>query len=199
MTTDVSLLTLNYNFFELMPINLCSDYLAENENNEGGCPADGSYDFSVTYGLPSAGEESTSWLASGWAGSGVIQIFATEDGSTLIGECTFNLKTYVTPSADKGVFQTPSAAVTVGIVLGALAVFALVCLYCYCCCRKRRRQRTSNDNKSTGGETSSFSFFRRMDDKKTVTSKSTTKGSAKGQTVLEGTDVSTVPSVYVNN
>jgi hypothetical protein len=141
MSTDVELMTLKYNFQDMMPVPLCSESLQAGENNQGDCPADGTYAFAVSYDLPSAGDQSTSWLASGWAGSGVIRMYAEEDESMMIGECTFNLKTYVTPTAEKGFLQTPSAAATVGIVLGALAAVALVCLWCYCCARKKKQQK----------------------------------------------------------
>src|SRR3569832_1513339 len=123
----------------MMPVPLCSDALVASASNSNQCPGDGSYGFSVSYELPSAGEQSTSWLASGWAGSGIIRMYAADDDTMLIGECTFNLKTYVTPAETKsGFFQTPSAAATVGIVLGALAAVALLSLWCYCCAKKRR-------------------------------------------------------------
>lgn len=167
MSTDVELMTLKYNFQDMMPVPLCSETLVAGENNQGDCPADGTYAFAVSYDLPSAGDQSTSWLASGWAGSGVIRMYAEEDESMLIGDCSFNLKTYVTPTAEKGFLQTPSAAATVGIVLGALAAVALVCLWCYCCARKKKQKQkiTENpeDTKSITKDDLS-TFFKRLDE-----------------------------------
>lgn len=166
LSTDVELLTLKYNLHEFMPVPLCSDYLVADSNNQNQCPYDGSYGFSVNYKLPSAGEQSTSWLASGWAGSGIMRIYAEEDESMLIGECTFSMKTYVTPSQTRGFMQAPSAAATVGIVLGALAAVALVCLYCYCCISKRKvAQESSGDDKTVTKDDLS-TFFKRLDDEK---------------------------------
>lgn len=166
MSTDVDLLTLKYNFHDMMPVPLCSDYLVAGDSNAGQCPADGSYAFAVSYELPSAGDQSTSWLASGWTGSGVIRMYAEDDETMLIGECSFNLKTYVTPSSEKtGFFQTPSAAATVGIVLGAFVAVALVGLWCYCCAKKRRQkiQENPEDMKSITKDDLS-TFFKRLDD-----------------------------------
>jgi hypothetical protein len=166
MSTDVELMTLKYTFQDMMPVPLCSEYLTAGENNGGECPADGTYAFSVSYDLPSAGEQSTSWLASGWAGSGSIRMYAEEDESMLIGDCTFNLKTYVTPTAEKGFFQTPSAAATVGIVLGTLAAVALLCLWCYCCAKKKKQKVTgsADDTKSVVTKDDLSTFFKRLDE-----------------------------------
>jgi len=101
-------------------------------------PGDGSYGFSVNYHLPSSGGETTSWLASGWAGTGTISIFAEEDENMLIGRCKFNLNTFVTENEAYGMFQIPSAAASVGIVSGTVAALALVCLYLRCCTRRKR-------------------------------------------------------------
>jgi hypothetical protein len=190
MTADLELLTLQYNLFEMLQVPLCSDYLTADADNQNQCPGSGSYDFSITYKLPSAGQESTSWLASGWAGSGIVRIYAEQDTSMLIGQCTFTMKTYVTPSASSSLPYTPTAAETVGIVLGALAVVALACLWCYCCRRKRAQKTTMSDTKTITDVKSTVtpedvaSFFKRMDDEqksmmsgnpKSVTSKNNSK------------------------
>lgn len=165
ITTDIELLTLQYNLHEMMPIPLCSDSLTAGSNNQNACPGDGSYGFSFSYKLPSAGEKSTSWLASGWAGSGIMRIYAEQDESMKIGECTFDLKTYVTPTADQGFFQAPSAAATVGIVLGGLAAIALVCLYCYCCAKKRKQKLADEEKETKTISPDDLStFFKRLDE-----------------------------------
>ena len=57
ISTDIELMTLHYNFQEMMPVPLCYYYLQPSESNEYDCPGDGSYGFSVNYVLPSAGAE----------------------------------------------------------------------------------------------------------------------------------------------
>lgn len=179
MTCDLELLTLTYNFFTMMPVDMCSEYLSygQDDDYQGECPSNGDYDFSVTYTLPGAGDESTSWLATGWAGSGLFQLFAEEDDSMLIGECTFSLKTYVTPSAEQS-YPIPSAAVTAGIVLGALAFVALICCWCYCCTRRRKKTGGSDSDTLSGGSMSTG--FKRMDDVGSIKSSKSNKSNKSG-------------------
>jgi hypothetical protein len=161
-TGDISLMAMDFSLFEMMPIPLCDASLTAGSSNANQCPGDGSYDYSVVYNLPKSGADSASWLASGWSGTGYLEIYAAQDQvDMLIGKCTIGLKTSVThSSATQGLFQTPSAATTTGIVLGALAAAALVCVYCYCCCKKR--QKTKKDLLDKGDDVTSS--FRRMDD-----------------------------------
>jgi len=128
-------MTLNYNFNEMMPLPLCYYYLKPSESNQYDCPGDGSYGFSVNYILPGAGGQSSSWLATGWAGTGTISIFAESNENMMIGQCTFNLKTYVTPDPERGIFQTPSAAASVGMLGGSVAALVLICFWMRCCRR----------------------------------------------------------------
>ena len=178
LTADLELVTLQYQFFDQTPIPLCSDSLTAGDGVE--CPGDGSYAFSVDYNLPSAGSESQSWLASGWNGKGTIQIFAEANANMLIGECTFALDTMVTPADEPNFYRRtvnpPSAAATVGIVLGTLAMVALLCLWCYCCKRKQPRSTTSNASAASSRPDDVSAFFKRMDDETgSVPSTSTSK------------------------
>lgn len=67
-------------------------------------------------------------------------MYAEKNENMLIGECLLDLKTSVTPNeAQEGLYKTPSAAMTVGAILGVGAVGALMSLYCYCCCASRKR------------------------------------------------------------
>lgn len=171
LSTDVELLTLRYNFNEMLPIPLCSEYLQGSEYNSDECPGDGSYDFNILYKLPSAGAQSTSWLASGWDGSGVFRIYAEENENMLIGECTFAMKTFVTANEEAGFFQTPSAAATVGIVLGALAALALICVFCYCCIKNRKKRVTEEGSKSmlSLSPADISTIFKRLDEESKMT------------------------------
>jgi hypothetical protein len=133
-TAELSLFTLNYNLFEDLAIPLCDDSMTANEGYE--CPADGSYNYAVTYNLPSAGAESQSWLASGWQGTGQMQLFAAENGTTMIGDCTLSLSTFVTEKSGNKL-QVPAASVAFGTLAGVLVASLLLCVFC-CCCRKKR-------------------------------------------------------------
>lgn len=146
MTTDIEMMTLSYNFYELMPVPLCYYYLKASDANEYDCPGDGSYGFTTHYVLPSAGGESTSWLATGWAGTGTISLYAENDDTMLIGQCTFDLRTFVTPNEERGIFQTPSAAASVGMVAGTVAVGFIICVWMYCC------HQSSQDDDGVGGK-----------------------------------------------
>jgi hypothetical protein len=96
MTANLELLTLDFALFDMLPVPLCHDTMVADSSNENECPGTGSYDFSVNYTLPGAGSEKTSWLASGWGGKGLIQMFAEVDDTMKIGECGLDLLTYVT-------------------------------------------------------------------------------------------------------
>lgn len=139
---DLSMWTLSFNLFDMLQVPLCDSSFVADANNQNDCPGDGSFDFELAYKLPSAGGESTSWLASGWQGTGTIQMFAQQDETMLIGDCTLALRTFVTSSssAQKSLLSTPSAAASVGIASAVAAVIALMCLYCYCCMKKKRQK-----------------------------------------------------------
>jgi len=154
-------MTLQYNFNEMLAIPLC-EYVQPQGDYE--CPSDGSYAFSLDYPLPSAGGESTSWLASGWAGKGTIGIYAKKDESMLIGQCSFNMKTYVTSDESRGIFQTPSAAAMVGIVLGSVAALVIVGLWWRCCSRGKPKKKSTDDGKSVLTRDDITTLFRRLDD-----------------------------------
>jgi len=143
LSSDIEMMTLTYNLNEYQPFTLC-EYMTASNSNQNDCPGDGTYGFTVNYQLPSAGDERSSWLASGWNGQGTFKVYAEMDESMMIGMCTFYMKTYVTPDANRGVFQTPSAAAAIGITLGATAAFVLFCVYWRCC-------RCSGDSCGGGG------------------------------------------------
>jgi hypothetical protein len=141
-TAELSLFTLNYNLFEDLAIPLCDDSMTANEGYE--CPADGSYEYAVTYNLPSAGAESQSWLASGWQGTGQIQLFAAENATTMVGECTLSLSTFVTKNSSNKL-QTPAASVVFGTLAAVLVASLLLCIFCCCCSKKKRAARAGKD------------------------------------------------------
>jgi len=158
-------MTINYNMKEMMPVPLCSYYITQDEEEDGDneCPADGSYQFAVNFALPSAGGETTSWLATGWAGTGTFSIYAEPDTSMLIGQCKFSLKTYVTTDEERGIFQTPSAAASVGMALGTLAALVLVVLYMRCCRRRNQDEQQKAGLASLSSDDIS-TLFKRLDD-----------------------------------
>jgi hypothetical protein len=162
LTADLSLWSLQFNLVDMMQVPLCDATMVANANNQNDCPGDGSMDYSITYKLPNAGSEATSWLASGWQGSGLVQMYAQQDESMKIGECVLELKTYVTQkSTEKNLIGTPSAAVTAGIVVAVAAVLSLLFLYCVCC---RRKKANDSSNKTVAVEEGSH--FKRMEDDK---------------------------------
>lgn len=151
--------------------NNAADYYDNNNNNNGQrrldgqaadngeCPADGCYPYSVQYVLPSAGQESASWLASGWQGSGLIEMYAQRNEKYKIGVCKLQLGTYVTKPEESSLLGAPSAAATAGIVLAVIVAAILMCLYCYCCVRSRKGKKGALP---PGDDVTSS--FRRMDE-----------------------------------
>jgi hypothetical protein len=143
----------------MLQVPLCDETMVADEGNQNACPGDGTQNYEFVYKLPSAGSEQTSWLASGWDGSGLIEMYAQQDKSMKIGECSLQLKTYVTrPEERNSLLSTPSAAATVGIVLASVAVACLALLYCYCCCKRRKAKNSKDDDEE--------SRFQRMEEEK---------------------------------
>ena len=132
----------------------------------GNCPADGCYPFSVEYVLPSAGNDSAAWLASGWQGSGTVEMFAQRNDKYKIGMCTLALSTHVTKADSSSLLNAPSAAATAGIILAIVLAAILMCCYCYCCIRSRK---TKKENLDAGDDV--VSSFRRLDEDSDLHSK----------------------------
>ena len=149
MTADMNFLTLSYNLFQMAEMDLCYDNVvyATYDDDATTCPGDGTYDFEVYYDLPPAADESASWLATGWQGVGNLYMYSQVDESMLIGECTMDLKTYVTPTDNFSIIQTPSAAAVVGILAGLAATTFLICFYLACC--RRTPTKTVNEQDVT--------------------------------------------------
>lgn len=145
--------------------------MVASSSNENACPGNGAYDFSVNYTLPKAGN--FSWLASGWAGEGLIQMFAEVDETMKIGECGLGLETYVTrKESNTSILEFPSAAVSSGLFLALFAVFMIICCYCYVCRRGRAI--------STEKPADEISYFSKMeDDAKSTRSRASSKKTKK--------------------
>jgi hypothetical protein len=165
MTASLELWTLNFHLFDMLPVSLCDSSMEASGENQNECPGNGSYGYSVNYTLPGAGNEKTSWLASGWNGDGLIQIFAEADETMKIGECLLDLHTYVTRSeANQSMLEFPSAAVSSGLLLAALAFALLVSCYCYVCgCRSKKSNAYDFDK-----PTEEVSYFKQMEDAKSA-------------------------------
>jgi hypothetical protein len=191
VTADLSLFSLQFNLLDMMPVPLCDETMVAADGNQYACPGDGSQNYEVVYKLPSAGSERVSWIASGFEGSGLIQMFAQQDKSMKIGQCSLQLKTYVSrPEERKSLLSTPSAAATAGIVLASILGAGLLTMYCYCCCKRRQSKRTKEYDEE--------SRFQRMEEdksywsgagsrrsKKSTAAKSvTTKKEGEGDTVI---------------
>jgi hypothetical protein len=188
VTADLSLFTISFNLLDMMPVPLCDETMVADENNQNACPGDGTHNYEVTYKLPSAGSDQTSWLASGWEGSGLIQMFAEQDKSMKIGECYLSLKTYVSRPAGerKSLLSTPSAAATVGICLAAVAVLGILTMYCYCCCRRKGKNSKVQDEEA--------SRFQRMEEEKSYWSGAASRRSKKSNSTKKSEEVESVIS-----
>jgi hypothetical protein len=125
------------------------------------CPDDGGYDYSVNYKLPDAGKEHASWLVTGFTGSGVLQMYAQQDESMMIGQCYLTLQTYVTVNEAHGLFQTPTAATAIGVAIGLIVATLLMCAYCFCCASKKKPKYIEGDDAT--------SHFRRLEEDVPVT------------------------------
>jgi hypothetical protein len=141
MTADLSLWSLHFNLVDMLQVPLCDESMVADSSNQNECPGDGAHKYEFEYLLPTAGSEHTSWLASGWKGTGLIQLFAEQNENMKIGECTLSLNTYVTrKSAQKNLLGMPSAATALGMLVALLIVLAALAMYVYCCCCNRKNR-----------------------------------------------------------
>jgi hypothetical protein len=147
MSSDLAFLTLTYHLFDDLAVNLCHENMVAGADNRP-CPGDGTYSFEMEYPLPSTAD-SSSWLATGWAGTGEIAMYAEKNNlETLVGYCTFSMATGVTASASQK-FNPPSASTTSGILAGLIVAIFLAVAYCACC---RGRRSTSSKRGQTDFE-----------------------------------------------
>jgi hypothetical protein len=178
MTANIKFVSLEYLLFKNQEINLCdSTWItppSDADANADSCIADGTYGFSIPYTLPDY-EDSASWLATGWKGTGYMKMFSDTSSSDekMIGYCTFKLSTMVTNKGD-GSFTPPTAAMTIGILAGVIALGALICFY-WTCCRKSTPKVIMTNASDTGSKPGSTASFTKMEDDGTMaTSKSDT-------------------------
>lgn len=177
MTANIKFVSLEYLLFKNQAIDLCdANWItpATSDANGDSCVADGTYGFSIPYTLPDY-EDNASWLATGWRGTGYMKMFSDSSSSDekMIGYCTFKLSTMVTNKGD-GSFTPPTAAMTIGILAGVIALCALVCFY-WTCCRKTTPKVIRVNASDTGSKRGSTASFTKMDDDGTFdTSKSET-------------------------
>lgn len=167
ISANMDFFVTSYDLFDMREVLLC-DSIYQEEGNQYDCPGDGAYDFSMTYALPDSASGVMSWLATGWSGEADVTFYAEQDvAGMVIGHCTLNLQTYVTPDEEKGLMQTPSAAATAGIVLALVVLSLFCCAYCYCtsCCRRKDRNTHTGVNRGHDGLTASF---KQMDDSPSV-------------------------------
>jgi hypothetical protein len=152
MTANIEFVSLEYLLFKNQEIDLCNAnwITPASDADADSCVADGTYGFSIPYTLPDY-EDNASWLATGWRGTGFMKMFSDSSSSDekMIGFCTFKLSTMVTSKGD-GSFTPPTAAMTIGIVAGVIALSALICLYCTCC---RRSSKVVTTKSSEAGKT----------------------------------------------
>uniref|UniRef100_A0A6U3NJ88 Uncharacterized protein n=2 Tax=Ditylum brightwellii TaxID=49249 RepID=A0A6U3NJ88_9STRA len=100
-------------------VNLCSRVTS----NDGGCYADGLYNFYSSTSLPSLGDKD--WLLTGSNFNVQLDIYKDEDMSNLIGTCRANVDAEVTKGASK-FMNPPSATRTAAIFAGVIGAFALL-------------------------------------------------------------------------
>ena len=169
LSVHLKFLTLDYKPFDMKVFQLCSENLVQDNNSQSSssteCPADGAYTYSIPYKLPAAGSGHPVWLASGFQGTGMVQMYAEQDERMLIGECQLRLKTYVTRTEENtfGPLSTPSAAISLGMASALVALIGLCCCYSRCCIRRRKVSTSIQDSATENG-----ALFTRMDDDKPV-------------------------------
>jgi hypothetical protein len=128
-SSQLHLVTLEYELFHDLPVDFCGDWLSQaNSNTANACPGDGKYHFTIPYTLP-ANHDATTWFATGWKGAARIDIRSGPSNQTdMVGTCVMEFHTYTSPSSNKNWRTLPSAA-AVTCTLGGIAV-VLFCLIC---------------------------------------------------------------------
>jgi hypothetical protein len=136
ISSSITALGQSQELFTDVGVPLCNqDYLTADADNEyGDCPNNGVYNFTVNYQLPVL-DAMTGWFATGWTGTAYLKL---EDNTSLLGECTMSIETFVTSGSNSGFMRTPSAKSAAGISVGVLAALMLGCCYFWCCCCKKR-------------------------------------------------------------
>jgi len=169
LTADIEILGSTYGLDDMRPVSLCGDAVVPQSTNRYDCPGDGTYGFTVDYPLPNIG---TTWLASGWVGTGTFRMYASYQENVMIGQCTFTMNTYRTTSSESSSSASrgfrslqraiPSAAATAGVLLGTAAAFALVCAYCTCRTKSAREEKDEFLAALTSDEISTI--FKQLDE-----------------------------------
>jgi hypothetical protein len=164
LSADLYFMGVSFNLCEMQAVALCDDTMVADETNANVCPGDGSFGYDITYRLPSAGPNFTSWLATGWKGHGVLQLFATQDESQMIGDCYMNLKTSVTQT-EKTLIGMPSAFISSFLALGVVAAMALLMFYCHCC-RRCCQKKTPKKDSFLQDKEDQDTYFKRMEEER---------------------------------
>lgn len=78
---------------DMVPMPLCDDSLTANQNNENGkCPGDGSYSFSTAFTSKAPSSDFGSWLLTGYKGELVVNLYWNSDAK-LAGRCHADIAT----------------------------------------------------------------------------------------------------------
>jgi hypothetical protein len=133
VSANLELRSLEYELLQYLQVPICGQYLFDEENNDGECPNDGVYEFSLPYVFPDE-ESKLSWLASGWEGTSEIAFYSEANNiHSVIGCCKLHFTTAVTPLPNEHGFAAkipvPSAKVTVLAVIAFASLLVLSCLY----------------------------------------------------------------------
>jgi len=118
------------------------DAVAEEEQDAADtCAGNGMYTFYVDLDLPE-NDDKLSWLATGWKGVGDIMLFANSgDSSSLVGYCTLNFATHVTPQDE--IYYLPSALIASLSIIGVMAAVVFSCCFCRCCRKGNKKEVTT--------------------------------------------------------
>lgn len=140
-SSQLHLVTLQYQLFHDLPVDFCGDWLSHSNSNTNTCPGDGKYHFTIPYTLP-ASSDATTWFATGWKGTARIDIRNGPSNQTdMVGTCIMEFHTYTTQSSNKNWKTLPSAAAVTCTVGGiAVMLFCLICVLGGCIPESKSRR-----------------------------------------------------------
>ena len=144
VSADLNFLSIEFDLLQYLQVPICGQYVSPegysaeaNDNDDGnanadGCPADGLYDFNITYFLPQE-ETKASWLATGWKGEGEVSFYAgANNADSLMGSCQLHFATAVSPANSESFLAKvpiPSSFVTAAVIFAFVCFLILTCLY----------------------------------------------------------------------
>jgi len=139
--------TIKQPLLKLYPFPLCGEDDRggpDNDDEKGGCPRDGTYQFQDDYKFPSLPNSFVSWAASGYSGQVVVDMYLQSTGQQqLAGHCIMNIQTRLSQTYQanqgKALKSVPTGRIALLVALSLLAAL-MVCQLLFVWRRRNHRR-----------------------------------------------------------